>query len=197
MQGASQSVCNVATGSPRCTCKCQQRCRGCGCTRDSVPPSVSLVNGGARWWRACNVWPGGTVGLRVGVAGQVEFVPLVVELATVDMIGMCPWALPLSHRVQLVRFQQACFLSVARPSISQGSAMVWFHLSVSGPVRSGNERVAEGTGWLPCWSCRLAPGWICSSLSNVSPPWTWISMCPWGSVPASHTVRSEEHTSEL
>ena len=127
---------------------------------------------------------GGTVGLRVGVAGQVEFVPLVVELATVDMIGMCPWALPLSHRVQLVRFQPACFLSVARPSISQGSAMAC-HLSVSGPVRSGNERVAEGTGWLPCWSCRLAPGWICSSLSNVSPPWTWISMCPFGSVPAS------------
>ena len=59
------------------------------------------------------------------------------------------------------------------------------HLSVSGPVRSGNGRVAEGIGWLPCWSCRLAPGWICSSLSNVSPPWTWISMCPWGSVPAS------------
>ena len=156
-----------------------------GSVHGSVPPSVSLVNGGARWWRACNVWPGGTVGLRVGVAGQVEFVPLVVELATVDMIGMCPWALPLSHRVQLVRFQPACFLSVARPSISQGSAMVWFHLSVSGPVRSGNERVAEGTGWLPCWSCRLAPGWICSSLSNVSPPWTWISMCPFGSVPAS------------
>ncbi len=91
----------------------------------------------------------------------------------------------VSQGSTMVRFQQACFLSVARPSISQGSAMVWFHLSVSGPVRSGNERVAEGTGWLPCWSCRLAPGWICSSLSNVSPPWTWISMCPWGSVPAS------------
>ncbi len=91
----------------------------------------------------------------------------------------------VSQGSTMVRFQQACFLSVARPSISQGSAMVWFHLSVSGPVRSGNERVAEGTGWFPCWSCRLAPGWICSSLSNVSPPWTWISMCPWGSVPAS------------
>ncbi len=91
----------------------------------------------------------------------------------------------VSQGSTMVRFQQACFLSVARPSISQGSAMVWFHLSVSGPVRSGNERVAEGIGWLPCWSCRLAPGWICSSLSNVSPPWTWISMCPFGSVPAS------------
>ena len=65
-----------------------------GSVHGSVPPSVSLVNGGARWWRACNVWPGGTVGLRVGVAGQAEFVPLVLELATtVDMIDI-PWGLP-------------------------------------------------------------------------------------------------------
>ena len=78
-----------------------------GSVHGLVPPSVSLVNGGARWWRACNVWPGGTVGLRVGVAGQVELVPLVIELATtVDDRPVPVGFAVVSHGSTMVRFQQ-------------------------------------------------------------------------------------------